>query len=234
MNTHQLSLLAVACTLMATSLCQGGIVTPTSSNRVVSVSNRETFPTTDQSFAGPPFGFWQDQAFARNDSNQPNWNPSGSLLSVTSSQQSSFTASGVEFSGFVFIDYDAASAPNRGCTLVCRCDCTFQVVGSTDYQFNGVLSGFDFSPQQNEVSSTVFLRNLGTAQNVFVFNGAGTSAGTLATGDYTLSILIQGGTSGLQQIADARRQIDATFTVPAPAAAAPLALGIFALPRRRR
>ncbi len=209
----------------------GGVVTPLSSNRTVTALNRETIPQTQVSFTGPAVGLWQATAQVSNlNFSDPNFNPNGALVVVTSSQQSMFSSAGISFSGFVIIDYSFAALPQLGTSVSNRCDTVFHVEGNSDYQFQAAYSGQDFF---NETVSTVFLRNNSTSQTLFSITASDMRSGTLPTGDYTLSILISGGTSG-SQIADARRQIDATFTIPAPAAGFGLLAPLVLATRRRR
>ncbi len=216
--------------MLVPSVAWAGMVTPLSSNRSVTALNRETIPLIQISSSGPAFGSWQSQAQAANVSNQPNYNPAGSFVTATSFQQSDFSSSGLSYSGFVFIDYIAAFQPNPGTSVSNRCDAIFHVEGNSDYQFQAAYSGQDFL---NETTSTIFLRSNTTAQTLFSITASDMRSGTLPTGDYTLSILISGGTSG-SQIADARRQIDATFTIPAPGTLLALCpIGILATRRRR-
>ena len=229
MNLSPCFVAAFICTL-GQAHAEAGVITPVSSNRVVSVVNRETNPQTFQSFTGPTLGTWQAQAYASNDSSQPNWNPFGSIVAVTSSQQSNFTSAGVTFSGFVFIDYGGAAQPNPGVSASNRCDTVFHVQGSSDYHFQGTIASNNVS----ETQGSLFLRSDLNGQNIFSLTASGSQSGTLPTGDYTLSFLIQGNSMGVNQIFDARTQIDATFTIPSPATGFAIALLPLALLSRRR
>ncbi len=200
----------------AASFAWGGVVTPLSSNRVVSVTNRETSPQSSQSFTGPAVGPWQQQAVVSNDSSQPNWNPFGSIFAVTSSQHSNFDAGGIAFAGFVLLDFSVPVQPVPGGSVSNRCDAMFHVEGQCNYSLQATYSGTDL---RNETSGTVFLRNDSTSQTLFSLSASNALAGTLLTGDYTLSIVIQGNVNGVMA-ANARNQIDLTFAIPAPSAIA--------------
>jgi hypothetical protein len=224
--------LSLGAALLAIVLAAGpapaSIVTPISSTRVVSVVNRETNPQTSQSFTGPQFGSWQAQAYASNDSSNPNYNQAGSIVAVTSSQQSTFSPSGVTFTGFVFIDYSSPTLPNNGVSAADRCDTVFHIDGPCPYQFQTAFTSNNVS----ETAGIITLQNNATMQNVFSITASDTRAGTLPTGDYTLSIVINGIAMGFNQTFDGRTQVDAALTVPAPGGAA--LLGLFAIFARRR
>lgn len=226
----KLSIVAIA-VYFSGDVAIAGIVTPISSNRVVTSLNRETLPQTQVSFTGPTVGMWQATAQASNlNASDPNFNSNGALVVVTSSQQSNFSSAGISFSGFIFIDYSFALMPQLGTSATNRCDTVFHVEGNSDYQFQAAYSGQDFF---NETASTIFLRSNTTSQTLFSISASDSRSGTLPTGDYTLSVLITGGTSG-SQFADARRQIDATFTIPAPAAGLGFLAPLCLASRRRR
>lgn len=209
-----------------------GVVTPLGSNRTVSIVNRETIPQTQVSFTGPTVGPWQATAYALNEIGQPNANPNGSSVAITSAQNSTFDASGLVYSGFVFIDFNAAVIPNPGVQGTNICDATFRIAGTCDFSLLCVSSGQDFF---NETTNSIVLRNDTTAQTIFSFSGSSTRSGTLLSGDYTLSIRIQGSASGPTQFADGRRQLDLSFAVPAPGTLLALCpIGILATRRRRR
>ena len=131
----------IAATVIHASSANADIVTPISSDRQVSVLNRDTNPQTAASVTGPAFGPWQATAYAINDSSNPNFNGDGSAVAVTSQQQSAFSASGISFSGFVFIDYTVGLVPDLGCMGTNRCDATFHVDGTCPYQFQCAFSG---------------------------------------------------------------------------------------------
>ncbi len=205
-----------------------GVVTPTSSNRVVSVLNRETLPQTTVTMTGPSLGAWQSQAQSINDVGQPNFNPNGAGLTVTSSQQSNFSAAGVTFTGFVFIDYNGVALPQLGSAVSNRSDTTFHVQGDCDYLLGSTFAANSVAQFTNSIS----LRSTG-GQQFFTLSASGSRAGTLPTGDYILSILITGSSSG-SQTADVRSQIDATFTIPAPAVGLVLLAPLVLATRRGR
>jgi hypothetical protein len=211
--------IASAVVLANAAASYGAIVTPISSTRTISVLNRETSPQTSMSASGPMFGAWQASVHAINDSGQPNYNPFGSVVDVTSSQQSDFGASGVSFAGFVFIDYSTGLSPILGTSATNRCDAVFHVDGPCPYAFQATFSGTDLL---NETTGTIFLRNNATLQNVFSVSASSSNSGTLAAGDYTFSILLQANNSG-SPAADGRKQAAASLVVPAPAALAILA-----------
>jgi hypothetical protein len=232
MNARTLFIVVSVCLAAMSISARGGVVTPISSNRLVSVLNRETLPQTQVSFTGPTLGSWQATAQASNlNFSDPNFNFNGSLVVVTSSQQSAFSSAGVSFSGFVFIDYSSVLPPHLGTSGTNRCDTVFHVEGASDYTFQAT---YTFMATEALTSWGIFLRNNSTAQTIFNQNASGVRAGTLPTGDYTLSILIQGNSGGTLW-GDARTQIDALFSIPAPATGAwLLLLAPIALARRRR
>ncbi len=224
--------LAVGVLLLTQAVSRAGIVTPTSSTRLVSATNRETIPTTQQSSTGPAFGAWAGNAVVPNlDFGDPNFNPFGSLLVVSASQQSNFSAAGVTFTGFVFVDYTFGFAPVPGGAATSRSDCTFHVEGPCDFVFQSTFTAYDLSNSHNVVSASAVLRRNTTSETIFSRTFTGDQLGTLTTGDYTLSILIQANSMGAQQYGDARAQIDATFTIPGPSSA--LIVALFPLLARR-
>ncbi len=181
------------------------------------------------SFTGPTIGPWQAQVQVANASGQPNFNPNGSIVSVTSFQQSDFSSNGVSYSGYAFIDYNGSSLPQLGTSVSNRCDTVFHVEGNADYQFQATLVANSVA----QFNNSIFLRNNASGANLFSFSASGATSGTLPTGDYTLSILITGSSSGTQ-VFDVRSQIDATFTIPAPAGASLLGVSGLLGTRRRR
>ncbi len=216
------------CLLSSGELAHAGVVTPLSSTRTVSATNRENLPPNTVTFSGPTLGPWQATALASNvNFSDPNFNINGNALAATSSQQSNFSASGISFSGFVFIDIVALFTFVQGASALNRCDTSFHVEGSCDYQFQATITSNNVSETQGFIS----LRNDTTSQNIFSLTASANQFGTLPTGNYTLSTLIQGNSSGTIAF-DGRTQIDAVFTIPTPAAPmlllAPLAV------RRRR
>ena len=231
MNTRARLLIVSVCAAAIPHAARGGLVTPISSNRVVTALNRETLPQTQVTFTGPVVGAWQATAYALNDIGQPNANPNGSSVAITSAQNSTFDASGLVYSGFVFIDINAAVIPNPGVQGTNICDATFRITGACDFSLLSVSSGQDFF---NETTNSIVLRNDTTSQTIFSFSGSSTRSGTLLSGDYTLSIRIQGSASGPTQFADGRRQLDLSFAVPAPSTLLALCpIGILATRRRR-
>ncbi len=106
---------------------------------------------------------------------------------------------------------------------------TFQVDGSCPFDFQTTFTSNNVS----ETQGSLFLRNNTTSTNVFSYSASGSQSGILSTGNYTLSILIQGHSGGSLSF-DGRTQIDAVFNVPAPAACTGLGLSAAALLARRR
>ena len=208
---------------------RAGVVTPLSSNRFVTVLNRETLPQTTMSFTGPALGPWQATAYVINELGQPNANPFGSPTAVTSSQQSSFAADGVSFTGFVFIDYSGVVPPNLGVSATNRSDTIFHVEGDCSFQFQATFTSNNVS----ETQGSLFLRSTATSQNIFSLTASGSQSGILPTGDYTLSIVIQGNSGGILSF-DGRTQIDALFTIPAPSTGLCILLAPLLLASRSR
>ena len=72
-----------------------GILVPVSSDRLVSVTNRENLPATTVWASGPTLGAWDATAYKANLSfADPNANPNGSPLAVTAMQHSDFPRAG--------------------------------------------------------------------------------------------------------------------------------------------
>lgn len=231
MNICAQLLVVSGCLAAISHSAWGGIVTPISSNRLVSALNRETLPQTQVTFTGPSSGPWSATAYANNNLGQPNYNVAGNPVAVTSSQTSSFDGSGASYSGAVFIDYSAVAIPNLGVAGSNRFDASFHVEGLCEYGLLLTLSGNDFF---GETTGRVVLRNDSTAQTLLSLTTSSTRSGSLPTGDYTLSVTIEGSTSGPNQFADARRQFDLMFVIPSPATTAIGGIGLATMARRNR
>jgi hypothetical protein len=214
--------------LGAASPAAAGVMSPISSDRFVSVTNRENLPATTVSASGPAMGSWQSTAYKANlSSADQNINFDGSALAVTSTQQSDITSNGITFNGFVFIDYVAVVPPNLGGAATNRCYAEFHIAAPCDYTLGTTISSNNVS----ETQGTVALFQSGSP--LFTQTMSGNRSGTLPVGDYELRILISGNSGGSIAF-DGRTQIDAVFSVPAPTSALSFTLPGFALARRRR
>jgi hypothetical protein len=213
-------------------IARAGVVTPVSSDRLVYALNRETIPQTTNQTVGPSFGLWQAQAYTPNlNAGDPNFNVNGSSVAITASQQSNFGAAGVSYSGFVFVDYGVGVAPNPGASGISRCFTTFHVDGNCPYQLDATFLMSGFVASETAASISLVAGTSGPA--IFSMTSSGSQSGVLPTGDYTLKILITGDAFGVSQIGDSRRQIDATFAIPAPSAAVSLVVLCGIVSRRR-
>src|SRR5262249_18486226 len=145
-------------------------------------------PQTTVQSAGPAFGAWTAQAYAPNvNFGDPNFNPNGSLVDITASQQSNFTPSAVTFSGFVFIDYSAGVSPNPGVSGISRCFTTFHVDGSCPYQLDASFQFPGIVASLTTASISLVSGTSGPA--IFSMTSTGSQSGVLTSGDYTLKIL---------------------------------------------
>lgn len=223
-----IEVMSISIVLVPMRLAGAGILVPTSSDRLVTVTNRENLPETTVSATGPATGPWVATAYKANLTfSDPNANPNGSPLAVTATQQSDFSANGVSFSGFIFVDYSGVVPPNLGCTATNRCFATFHIAAPCDYTLGTTITSNNVSETQGSVA---LFQN---GSPLFTQTVSGDRTGTLQVGDYELRILILGGSGGSIAF-DGRTDMNVTFSVPAPAAPlALLPLGLLAVRRRR-